>query len=74
MRNRDESDMDGMRQGIPRGFNSATTTCNGENGPGRGPSGLNGGESGEERHGDSDPAEPRRSRRFERSVGTRQQF
>ncbi len=35
MRNGDESDMDRMRQGIPRGFNSATTTCNGENGPGR---------------------------------------
>ena len=34
MRNGDESDMDGMRQGIPRGFNGATTTCNGENGPG----------------------------------------
>ena len=35
MRNGDESDMDRMRQGISRGFNSATTTCNGENGPGR---------------------------------------
>ena len=32
---RDERDVDGMRQGIPRGFNGATTTCNGENGPGR---------------------------------------
>ena len=35
MRNRDERGMDGMRQGIQRGFNSATTTCNGENGSGR---------------------------------------
>ena len=35
MRNRDNCDMDRMRQGIPRGFNGATTTCNGENGPSR---------------------------------------
>ena len=35
MRDRDERDMDGMRQGIPRGFNGATTTCNGESSPDR---------------------------------------
>ena len=35
MLNRDNCDMDGMRQGIPRGFNGATTIGNGENGPGR---------------------------------------
>ncbi len=63
MRNRDERDMDRMRQGIPRGFNGATTTCNGENGPGR-VHWTNGGESRKERYGDSIPAEPRRSGRF----------
>ena len=42
MRNRDGCDMDRMRQGIPRGFNGATTTCNGANGP----SGLDGRETG----------------------------
>ena len=35
MRRRDDGGMDLMRQGIPRGFDGATTTCNGENGPGR---------------------------------------
>ena len=35
MRHRDDGDMDRMRQGIPRGFNGATTTCNGENSPDR---------------------------------------
>ena len=35
MRSGDGCDADRMRQGIPRGFDGATTTCNGENGPGR---------------------------------------
>ena len=35
MRNRDNCDVDRMRQGIPRGFNSATTTCKGESSPDR---------------------------------------
>lgn len=32
-RNRNNCDMDRMRQEIPRRFDSATTTCNGENDP-----------------------------------------
>ena len=38
MRHRDDGYMDRMRQGIPRGFDGATTTGNGEHGPGRVPS------------------------------------
>ena len=70
---RDERDVDGMRQKHPARLDSATTLCNGEIGPGR----VHWTERGRVGNGTlrrSVPAEPRRFGRFERSVGTRQQF
>ena len=60
---RDERDVDGMRQGIPRGYTARQPSATARSVPAVS-SRTERGRAGNGRYGDSVPAEPRRSGRF----------